>query len=80
MSDTNRIGEACWYKPADIKAGCANSWGKWRGGQLRAWSTDHEESEAGPGLFPVGVVEDDEHGTCHSIYVTRISFGASPPE
>lgn len=74
MSDNNRIGEACWYRPTDTGMLV------WRGGKLRAWSMDHMEYEAGPGLFPVGVIEDDEHGTCHSIHVTWISFGDSPPE
>ena len=78
MPGKNRLGASCWYRPADVKAVCSPA-GQWRGGKLRAWSTDHEESDAGPGLFPVGVVEDDEHGTCHSIYVTRIAFGVAPP-
>ncbi len=72
MSDNNRIGEACWYKP--VYATDA-----WRGGRLRAWATDYEEFDSGPGPFPVGVIEDDEHQTCHSIGVERICFGTQPP-
>lgn len=69
MSD-NRIGAACWYKSND---------NDWLPGTLRAWSTDHEEYDMGPGQVPVGVVEDDETGRCHSIYVERISFASAPP-
>ena len=76
MSDNNRIGAACWYKP-DARAGVMG--GKWLGGKLRAWSTDHEETEEGPGLFPVAVIEDDQTGCCHSIYVTRVCFATVPP-
>jgi len=79
MTNTNRIGSACWYKTSDVKPGCGLPAGKWRSGILRAWSTDHEEFESGPGLFPVGVVEDNERGTCHSIYVTKICFGTVAP-
>lgn len=80
MSDSNRIGASCWYKLADnTKPLKTLAEGQWRGGKLRAWSTDCDECEGNYGLFPVGVIEDDEHGTCHSIYVTRICFGVSPP-
>ena len=75
----NRIGAACWYKPADVKTKYSVASGEWRGVYLRAWSTDHEEFESGPGPFPVGVVEDEKTGQCHSIYVTRICFNTEPP-
>jgi len=75
MADNNRIGEACWFKPADISNG--HDLGKWRGGRLRAWSTDCENESMAP--FPVGVIEDDKTGMCLSIYVTRICFSAIPP-
>ena len=89
--DRNRIGDACWYRQADVKPGSSHTAGKWRGGHLRAWSTDHQEFVAwstdheevvdlGPGMFPVGVIEDDDTGLCHSIYVERICFATVPPD
>jgi len=74
--DSNRIGSACWYHLPNISNRPNNPW---RGGKLRAWSTDHEEFETGPGLIPVGVIEDDMTGECHSIYVANICFVALPP-
>lgn len=75
MSETNRIGEACWYK----KHLGGNTW-KWFPGTLRAWSTDHEEYvDSGPGLYPVAVVEDSKTLKCESIYVAHVSFAAVPP-
>lgn len=65
----NRIGEACWYNHKD----------KWKGGKLRAWSTDHAEFESGPGNYPVAVVEDDETQRCVVVYAERISFATVPP-
>ena len=73
----NRIGAACWYKPADTKQPSA-----WLAGHLRMWGTDFDEP-GGSGeyiQFPVGVIEDDVTGLCHSIYVTRICFAAVPPK
>ena len=79
--DRNRLGEACWYRQADAKPGSSHTAGKWRVGRLRAWSTDHQEFvDSGPGMFPVGVIEDDETGLCHSIYVERICFATVPPD
>jgi hypothetical protein len=72
----NRINEQCWYLDANYKVRA----GKWRRGWLRAWSTDHEEFENGPGQFPVGVVEDTETGRVLSVYVTRICFAEKAPE
>lgn len=43
----------------------------WMSGILHMWGTDYEEFETGPGLFPVGVIEDVK-GTMHSISVDRI--------
>lgn len=77
MADNNRIGSACWYRPVDAKPGY--DIGKWRGGHLRAWSTDFEELSDGVALFPVAVIEDDKTGLCHSIYVTRVCFNSVPP-
>ena len=68
MADSNRIGEACWYKHQYDS--------EWRSGILHAWSTDGDED----GSNPVGVVEDNEHLTCHSIYVAYICFAATPPD
>ena len=50
-----------------------NGWkiGDWEPGKWHAWSTDHEEFESGPGLFPIGVVEDST-GCIHSVYVELI--------
>lgn len=70
----NRIGIACWYRPAEVD-GVVCEAGRWRAGRLCAWSTDCEA----PGPFPVGVIVDDEHGTCHSICVKRICFAGAPP-
>lgn len=72
----NRIGSACWYKLADSP----NM--PWKGGTLRAWGTDFDQPNSEShevALFPVGVVEDDKTGLCHSVYVTRICFAAIPP-
>ncbi len=73
----NRIGESCWFRRFDTKS---QAMGRWEGGALRAWSTDYEEFEAGPGLYPVGVVESDSSGLCHSVPVHSICFAAIPPE
>jgi len=80
MNDTkyNRIGSACWYKPGKWRDDKKDS-SDWKAGKLRAWSTDYEEFESGPGLYPVAVVEDDETGRCSSIDVTRVSFADSQP-
>lgn len=69
MSDTNRIGEACWYKDE----------GEWRGGTLRMWAQAHEEYETGPGHFPVAVIEDAETKRCLDVSVLWVSFAAEPP-
>ena len=73
----NRIGDACWWKvPYDHP----NMVCEWRGGRLRAWSTDHEDcGEHGVAPVPVAVVEDDERGTCHSVYVERVCFAPRDP-
>lgn len=71
MADNNRIGSACWYRPAVV--------GPWRGGTLRMWGTDSDECDGNYGLFPVGVIEDDEHRTCHAVHVSRICFAAVHP-
>ncbi len=66
----NRIGDRCWFK---LK-------GEWRHGTLRHWSTDHQEYDNGPGHVPVGIVEDLQHATMHSIYVDLISFDSMCPQ
>ena len=76
MDKANRIGAGCWYRLADnpmVEAG------KWRLGTLRSWGEDYDEFESGPGMFPVGVIEDDVSGLCSSVYVSRICFSAMPP-
>jgi len=67
---SHRIGCSCYYEQNNT----------WRKGTLLSWSTDHEEYESGPGLFPVGVIEDSVTHTCHSIYVNAISFGSEPSQ
>lgn len=71
MKDNNRIGQGCWFKPPKAK--------EYERGTLRAWSTDHEEYESGPGLSPVGVIEAT-NGQMHSIHVNRISFSPLAPK
>lgn len=75
MND-NRIGSACWYRTYD---GVRKAWSEWRGGRLRAWSTDNTEGESGFGNFPVGVIEDDKTACMKSIYVEWICFATVPP-
>lgn len=74
MSD-NRIGSACWYLPKKS----ASKDAVWQLGYLRQWSTDFIEFENGPGLYPVGVIEDDKTKCCHSIIVEDICFASIPP-
>ncbi len=80
MAEANRIGCPCWYKPSDEKAYKGGSDSGWTTGILRAWSTDFDEYESGPGLFPVAVIEDASTGMCSSIYVTQVSFSPTRPE
>ena len=47
--------------------------GEWKPGRFHGWSTDYEEFEAGPGPFPVGIVEDEE-GAVHSVYAGNVRF------
>lgn len=72
MSENNRIGSACWYHLRRST--------KWMHGKIRAWSTDHDEYESGPGHFPVAVVECCETGMVHSVHVGNICFSSIPPE
>ena len=72
--DNNRIGANCWYRTYSKKI-----WSAWQAGTLRAWSTDHDEYETGPGPFPVGVVEDVDTSHCHSIPVFGICFAYDKP-
>lgn len=66
----NRIGDECWFQPHGEK--------EYRRGTLRMWSTDHEEFESCPGLFPVAVIEDSETGEMQSVHVGRVTFGVRP--
>jgi len=63
----NRVGDRCCFKLHYTEK-------DWRYGTLRLWSTDHTEYESGPGLFPVGVIEDQVSNKCYSIPVNQISF------
>ena len=74
--DNNRIGSACWFCKFDSKVKRVDDW---EGGKLRAWAIDSEESDGSYGPFPVGVVESDKTGLCHSVSVERICFAAVPP-
>jgi len=74
----NRIDGACWYRRSPGLRVPRQEW-KWTGGMLRAWSTDYQEFENGPGMYPVGVVEDDNTGCCFSVHVEDICFAAIPP-
>ena len=70
---TNRIDSPCWFRLADMPESA------WHRGILRHWSTDHESRADGCVPVPVGVVESEYTGRCHSIHVERICFAASPP-
>lgn len=74
----NRIDGACWYRRSPGLRVPRQEW-KWTWGILRAWSTDYQEFESGPGMYPVGVVEDDKTGCCFSVHVEDICFAAIPP-
>lgn len=43
-------------------------------GYFHGWSTDFEEFEAGPGLHPVGIVEEKNSGDVRLVYPTLITF------
>jgi hypothetical protein len=43
----------------------------WEPGILHTWSIDHEEFETGPGMYPVGIVEDST-GCIHSVYAEHV--------
>lgn len=75
MSGQNRIGQACWYRVYESNS---RQWGQWRGGKLRAWSMDHDETEVGPAHFPVAVIEDDQTLDMKSIPVHWVTFSAVP--
>ena len=75
MAQKSRIDNSCWYRVFDNKS---RTWTNWKAGTLRAWSTDHEEFDAGPAHYPVGVVEDTETMRCFSVHVRDISFAAVP--
>jgi hypothetical protein len=66
---TSTLTRACEFK----RRWWDNGWkiGDWEPGKWRAWGTDYEEFETGPGMYPVGVVEDSTGGI-HSVYVERI--------
>lgn len=66
------MSEPCWYK----LPGTA----EWRQGAVRAWSTDYEEFESGPALFPVAVIEDSATGSVRSVYVENVCMSADKPQ
>lgn len=76
MIDNNRIGASCWFCRYDYTNKKVEDW---KPGYLRAWAMDYEESNGNYGPFPVGVVESEETGLCHSVSVERICFAAVPP-
>jgi len=69
----NRVGSVCWFRLPGRES-------LWQEGWLHAWSTDHAEFESGPGMYPVGVIEDCDTGKCYSTYVENISFAKEAPE
>jgi hypothetical protein len=74
--DTPTLPRPCWFQTRTWKgrqADVAGKWviGDWEQGTLHMWGTDHEEFEMGPGMYPVGVIEDGV-GFVHSISVDRI--------
>ncbi len=73
---TNRIDSACWYRVWDRKT---TKYGEWLSGRLRMWSTDYEEYDSGPALFPAAVIEDDKSMMCHSVPVHDVCFASVPP-
>ena len=72
--DSNRIGHKCWYREYKNR-----SVTPWRRGILRAWSTEHEEFESGPGPYPVAVIEDVETAGMRSTHVARVTFAEDMP-
>jgi hypothetical protein len=73
--DDNRIGSACWYR---LFGYAERAYGPWTHGILRAWSTDHTESESGPAHWPAAVIEDFKSMRCLSVHVNDVSFARSP--
>jgi len=74
----SRIDGYCWYRKSAGYGIPRQEW-KWMSGTLRAWSTDYQEFESGPGMYPVGVVEDNKTGFCFSIHVEDICFSDVDP-
>lgn len=62
---------ACWYRP-DGRTGPI------RAGQWHCFCQDFMEFAAGPGNYPVAVVEDAETGAVYSVAVENVCFGAEP--
>ena len=73
-SDSNRIGHKCWYREYRYP-----NLTPWRRGILRAWSTDHEEFESGPGPYPAAVIEDVETAGMRCTHVARVTFQEEMP-
>lgn len=61
------LPRACRFKVGDT----------WTEGTVHAWSTDFEDYETGPALYPVGIVEDAK-GKLHSVYVIHMTFEPKP--
>ena len=47
--------------------------GIWKKGIFKGWSTDYEEFESGPAIYPAAIIED-EYGNIHSKYVELVRF------
>lgn len=71
-TEAKTLPRPCWFNNGTTSAPV------WTPATLHAWGTDYEEFESGPGLQPIGIVEDAS-GRIHSIYVTRISLAAESP-
>lgn len=74
---TQRLGEECWWC-IRLKEGTND----WRRGRLLAWSLDTADLDAPghSGTHPVGIVEDLDTGTVHSLPVDLIRFCEDQPE
>lgn len=73
----NRVGSSCCYREYDRTH---KKWGPWKLALLLAWSIDHDETEYGPALFPVAVIEDFRTMEVKSVPVSWITFSPNPEE
>lgn len=79
MSDTNRIGDACWFSVLQYSKTHKRLVDDWRRGVLRAWSVDHIEMDGGPGNFAAAVVEEITTMRVHVVRADLVSFASISP-